>query len=220
MKVFDTKLKRLPAAAGEDFSDTFLQRCSFCDKHAQVTNLNYWSCMKLSKQFFCPFCLRNNFHRKINRENILVLSFRGIIGYYYYNCYIRGDNLWFSEIVDCVKQHEEVGLQNPLFHYDPATFLWFVNFGKVGDEGRKVPLAEVEQVVGGILHCFGMNECVFLGAEVTLLKKYLLAIKQFNKNRERPAEKQFLIPTLFDIIPNVNSEETRSFTRERMLLAN
>jgi len=148
------------------------------------------------------------------------MSFRGIIGYYYYNCYLRGDQLWFSEIVDYVKQHEEVGLQNPLVHYDPETFLWFVNLGKIGEERRKVPLAEVEQVVNGILRCFKLDECVYLGTETSLLKKFLRAIRQFNKNRERPTNKKFLIPTLSDIISNANSDETRSFTREKMLLAN
>jgi hypothetical protein len=134
MQVHDVEVIKIEAPEDRELSDTFYRVCVFCDKIVRVTPSNFHSCTKLSNgQFYCPFCLRHNHHHR-SGHNILILSFRAIIGYYYYRFYHDKDSPWVMYVTDIQKwidQHIKIGLQNPVFVYDPHTMLWFIDFNRL-----------------------------------------------------------------------------------------
>lgn len=187
-------------------------QCSFCGKQVGIYPMERALCEKLSgEKFYCTFCLRNNHHTKINKH-ILILSFRSVISYYYHAKYLTASNrkLWISEIADYIDSHWDAGLLNPAFLYDPSSFLWFIDFSKVGKDGRRMRLCEVLKTVANMLACFNLRQHI---PEIKMGKyfyKFDEAITKFYKNRYRPADKRMLIPTLNNC--GVFEPTTKSFT--------
>lgn len=177
----------------------FYRNCHFCGKetllHSRVDRI-IGGILK-SNQFYCGFCIRHDLHTKKGKD-VLVLSYRGIIGHLFYNGYLVKDNaLYVSEIQDMIDLHVECGLLNPIFTYDPETYCWFIDFRKVGDtKKRRVSLDEVINTVNDMLSCFNLYTYAkeFKGSK--LAAKFEEALVEFYKNRARPADKKLLIPTL------------------------
>ena len=187
-----------------EFSDTPVRECRFCQKM-----------FPSSQQMYCTFCLRSGFNTKANRH-ILGLSFRSIFGFYYYVFYKNKRQMWFSEIDDLICKHIDIGLQNPLFHYDSESYMWFVDFQRVGDAS----VEEVLTIVSDILDCFHLPDKI-PGIQMTvLLNKYKDAILKFHTQRERPDDKKLLIPTLIDCGKSLQAilSDTRSFCPKKFIL--
>lgn len=196
LREIDIKSK---AVSDDSLSEVFAYYCHFCEKKVKTDLLNNRLCEKLvkSKNFYCSFCVRNKFFTKKKRD-ILKLSFRGIIGYLYWRYYRTKDKkIYLSEIKDMINSHIEVGLENPLFSYDPETFIWFVDFSSVGISKRKVPVEEIYKTVINILVCFNLYESTTGGVQGhKLYEKFREAIELFYKQRKRPEGKTLLVPTL------------------------
>lgn len=198
--ICQVKLNPLEPESSGELSDTIFRKCFFCEKSCQITPEQSFLIQKMSGpgNFYCPFCLRHNLHNKSSR-NTLILSFRSIIGYLYFQNYLHSmdrNKLWISEIEDHIASHEQAGLVNPLFLYDSETMLWFVDFSKVGHSKKKVPLDEVLKTVVSILTSFNLSKTVPNLSTATLFNKYSAAIKLFYDSRHRPENKKMLIPTL------------------------
>jgi hypothetical protein len=174
--------------------------CNFCGKETIVNQATRRFTDKLSgpERFYCTFCLRHRLNQRDARHT-LMLSFRGIIGYYYYAFYAQTKqvHMCVSEIVDYVNLHVQAGQQNPLFIYDPETFLWFVDFTRVGKSKRKLPIQDVLATVGEILLAFNLHDCVKDIKPHKMYLKYEEAIIKFYHQRHRPAGARVLSPTLF-----------------------
>ncbi|NIQ15296.1 MAG: hypothetical protein GTO02_13160, partial [Candidatus Dadabacteria bacterium] len=88
--------------------------CNFCHKQTGINPNNE----RLSgrDKFFCTFCIRHNFHTK-NNANVLILSFRAILGYFYEEFYSgkNGRKIWLSQLKDYADIHQKIGLENPAF---------------------------------------------------------------------------------------------------------
>ena len=201
LSICQVRLKPIPADPTGELSDKVFRKCCFCDKNCESGSLSS-VIDKLSGpgNFYCPFCLRHDFHNRGNRD-VLILSFRSIIGYFYLQNYVQahaGKKLWLTEIEDYIESHAQAGLVNPLFVYDPDTMLWFVNFSKVGNSKRKVPLAEVLKTVVSILATFNLSESAQGVSMAALYAKYKDAIENFYRKRYRPENRRMLIPTLKD----------------------
>lgn len=217
MKVHDVDIEHIETNTAEALSDTFYRNCNFCNKIVSVDSSNLKSCLQLSgDSFFCPFCIRNNFHHKLSK-NILIMSYRGIIGYYYWELY-RFDNIskmWYTDILNLVDQHIFVGLENPVFYYDPSTFLWFLDFNRIGIGKKKAPIVEVKKAAQQILQCFRLNNRINTHAEDKMWDKYDQAIDLYYKQRKRPKDRKMLIPTLAGVASFHRKEsfweKTRSF---------
>lgn len=219
-----TKVQIKPIAQDEngELSDKVLRKCCFCEKKCTVFPVNKQLLTKLSgpDAFYCDFCLRHNFNSKNNR-NIMILTFRSIIGYFYYQNYLlidRGNapnvrRTWVSEIEDYIEYHREAGECNPIFVYDPETLLWFVDFSKVGDTRRKVPLDEVLKTVMNILLCFNLYETV-PGVNINqFFQKYKDAITNFYEKRHRPEKRRILSPTFMHC--GIYESKTVTFAKMR-----
>jgi len=198
MQVHDVDVIPVENESGE-LSDTFYRNCHFCKKIVRITPSNLKSCLQLGgPNFYCPFCLRNNHHYK-SAQNILIMSYRGIIGYYYLEFY-QGTNprqkVWYSEIVRTIERHVSVGLQSPVFTYDPGTFLWFVDFNRIGAGRKKAPIEEVKQVSEAILKEFDLQRYISTFAETDVWDRFDKAIDAFYSQRKRPKDRRMLIPTL------------------------
>lgn len=183
------------------------QQCDFCGKEMLVCPRAgvFIRSLLQSKRFFCTFCIRHDFHTK-KRKNVLILSFRGIIAYLYYNCYmINPPNLYLSQIEDMVVNHANVGLLNPAFYYDSETFCWFVDFNKIGNQlGKKcLPLDQIINTVNDIISVFNLydNAKSFKGHKLS--QKFEEAIIDFHSRRYRPAEKRLLSPTMSGCVIDV-----------------
>lgn len=222
------KLTPLAMAPFGELSEHIVRTCNFCAKEVDapvyVERINQRLGGK--RDFYCSFCLRNNLHTR-NSQHILTMSFRSIVGYYYYEHYIGSHSpshrrMWLSEIDDFIQVHAEVGMCNPVFNFDPVTLLWFVDFSKIGISKKKIKVEEVLKTVVNMLATFNLTEQV-PGLQATLFyEKYKDAIMQFYNQRYRPEGRKMLIPTLVGCINGDNRlnnvlEKTRNFTSNDMV---
>ena len=146
---------RLSKKVDDELSETICYECQFCNKIVSLDESFRQMCERISgDSFFCPFCIRHGFSARSNRD-VLMLSFRGVIGYYYcaYYCYSNEMHMYLSQIRNLIETHAATGLENPVFSYDPDTFMWFVDFSRVGKGKRKVSLDDVILTVEAILGC-------------------------------------------------------------------
>ena len=128
-------------------------------------------------------CLRNNFNYL--EKDICIFSFKGILAYYYYVFYKKNftPNLYYSQIKDYIEIHEEIGLNNPVFYYDPQTFLWFINFDKIGKKTNKAPIEEVKKTVNNILDCLEVDRFFNSFTTNKLKQEFESCLISFNKQR-------------------------------------
>ena len=194
--------------------------CSFCQKMVRLGSDNAQSCMRLSrKRFYCSFCLRNDFQFRSSR-NVLIFSYRSIIGYYYIKHYIKkmGATIWLNQIEDMIEIHRKIGLRNPVFSYDPSTYLWFADFNKIGSASYKAPFEEVLVSAKWIMSAFQLSQVLTMQNEESMWDRYEEAFKVFYKSRQRPAGKKMLIPTLKGIGYGQDEffDETREFTASQL----
>lgn len=174
-------------------------KCNFCGKETIKTA----ACRKFTERlsgpnkFYCTFCLRHKLNQRDSRHT-LIMSYRGIIGYYYYAFYAMSKNtqMTISEIWDYINLHVCLGNQNPLFLYDPESFLWFIDFTRVGNSQRKMPIKDILGSVGEILMGFALHENIKDVKPHKMYLKYEEAILKFYQQRSRPVAMRILSPTL------------------------
>lgn len=207
--VIPTKLVPIPPA-NDGLSDSFYKKCYFCEKDCHSQSINKNITERLSARFHCHFCLRKGYHVKNNR-NILMLSFRSIIGHFYYTNYLTitaGRKMYLSDIEDYIESHKKAGLFNPVFDYDPESFIWFVDFDKVGES--KCTIEIILQTVVSILSCFNLTRMVPGVSTATLFRKYKDAIMTFYQTRRRLVTRRILSPSL------LIKDKSRFFTPREM----
>jgi hypothetical protein len=146
-------------------------------------------------RFFCDFCLRQRHNTKQGR-NVLALSFRGMVAYLYYEIYLSSRSCTFSEIEDLISDHAAVGLENPVFSYDPETMLWYIDFSRVGFTKKKIHVNVVKSTVNEILNKLSLPYFVGTIQLPKLEAKFNDAIDEFYHKRSRPFGRRLLIPTL------------------------
>lgn len=123
---FRTSNDALPGELASEVTE----RCYFCRKKIVINETNLSLIKKLSgpDRTFCSFCLNHDFHCK-KSKHILTLSFRSIIASFYYHNYMCPNRkMWLSQIQEYIDIHRQAGLSNPLFSYDPETYLWLSIF--------------------------------------------------------------------------------------------
>lgn len=181
-----------------DNSTTLFFKCNFCEKYAKsYERSSEWTQKITGNGNYCTFCVRNDYYTKRNK-NILITSFRGVIGYLYYSLYKIPLNpkLYVSDIEDMIETHRKIGLLNPVFNYDEESFCWFIDFGKIGKSGKKIQVKDVKNTFSEILTSFNLYQLVEGITLYTLVKKYHEAVDAFHQYRVRPEGKRILIPTL------------------------
>jgi len=177
--------------------------CSFCEKLFKITSVHQNLINKLNNKTYCNFCIRHGYQTKA-KKNILILTFRGIIGHYYYHCYKKNKSMWVSEIKDYIDAHIEVGMESPFFNYDTETFLWFVDFSRIGNSAKKINKEiAVMGVVSNMISTFDIKHNTN-----NFYSKYVDAINLFYSRRKRPVGKKILNPTL----DNCNIDKIKNFT--------
>ena len=213
----NVEINQISTSDTGELSDYIHCECKFCRKIVGLYPSFRKMCERLSGgEFYCSFCLRNSFNGKLNR-NVLILSFRGIIGYYYYEKYINCNNrqMCISEIEGYIESHVKTGLQNPLFSYDPETMLWFIDFNHVGRSSKKIKINEIMKTIANILVCFNLQINMPALKTQKLYQKYKMAIMKFYSNRFRPINRPHLIPTLSGCgiaeTKKYNVDDTRDF---------
>ena len=125
--------------------------------------------------------------------------------------------MYYAEIMEYVNTHAQVGLQNPVFYYDPETFIWFVDFSRVGRGKGKIRYEDVLKTLSNILVCFNLPLHMSNVRMAEVYEKYREAIDRFYSQRSRPFGKKLLVPTLagcgiYENHQNFNVDDTRNFT--------
>jgi hypothetical protein len=205
MLVSKTTIKIVKNETNGLLSDHIVSKCSFCLKNCRLDSESFKNLHMLSGlgDFFCEFCVRNGFNTKSNKD-VIILSFKNIFNYYYTQKHIVEEKIWMSEIEDLVDGHKKVGLNNPIFHYDEKSMLWFINFLRVGDSKRKISLEKVYKTVILMIDSLKIEE-LEPDIRVDVLKqKYLDAINLFHAKRYRPSNKKILSPKIGENNENKN----------------
>jgi hypothetical protein len=186
-------------------------QCNFCNKICLFHGDLKKCCERVvgPNQLYCHFCIRNDLYQRY-AKNTLILTFRGIIGYYYYCFHIcRQPSMFMNDLHDYIELHIRLGVQNPLFRYDPESFLWFIDFSKVGTGRRKMPVEYILQTIIQILAGFNLYDNVRDCSPFKVYDKYREAIMDFYNHRKRPANHKILAPTLLSTgIPLENVSNT------------
>lgn len=173
-------------------------QCNFCSKICMFHGGLKACCERVvgPNQLYCHFCIRNDLYQRY-AKNTLILTFRGIIGYYYY-CFhtCKQPVMFMADLHDYVELHVHLGVQNPLFRYDPESFLWFIDFSKVGTGRRKMPVEYVLQTIVEILAGFNLYNNVRECSPFKMYDKYREAVMDFYNHRKRPPNQKILAPTL------------------------
>jgi hypothetical protein len=217
MQQNDIKLKPIEENLNGELSERIFYECHFCNKKVGLLADQRKNAERLSgEQFYCNFCLQNSLHTKNNRHT-LIMTFRGIIGYYHEILYHAAKKLYYSQVQDYIKAHWHTGLSNPLFRYDPDSYLWFVDFSRVGQGKKKIHVSEIHKTVINILACFNLAENIDHIRQSKLFEKYKDAIDAFHEKRYRPENKKILCPTLTGCggqcdNKNIPHEELKNFT--------
>lgn len=211
--------------ASGDLAEKIYYQCAYCEKLVGMNPFTRDICEKLSggDEFYCSFCIRNGFNTR-RTKHILTLSFRAILGYYYYElfAYSAIRKMWFSEIEDFLRYHIWTGGQNPIFTYDYDTMLWFVDFSKVGRSRRKIKVTEIIKTITNILACFNLRTTVPKCEMHEVYRKYAEAVMKFYTQRYRPEGRPMLIPTLqgcgdIEVNKRYNIDTTRYFSLPSMV---
>jgi len=127
------------------------------------------------------------------------MSYRGLIGNYYHKHYLGKNGhrkLWLNQIETYIGNHQFIGLRNPVFSYDPDTYLWFVDFNRIGKDTGKAPIEEVLLTAKLILLCFDLKTHYGDWLFNNTWEKFEKAINLFYEQRQRPPDRRMLIPTL------------------------
>lgn len=184
----------------EDFEEgnKVYHRCSFCEKLTMVSPKQKQFSNFLASKFHCFFCLRSNYYQKTN-HNVMILSYKGIIGYYYYSYFIAPkttSSMYGTDIEEYVKKHIQVGLMNPVFNYDPDTFSWFIDFSKVSK--KKIPIENIYKTIISQLAIFDLLENMPGISEKKFFDKIKDAVSQFYSKRTRVGNNNVFVPTFLD----------------------
>jgi hypothetical protein len=209
----------------ESLCNIYYQICNFCGKGIKITPGNETSIKKLSsKTAYCSFCLRNNYHFR-SSHNVLMMSYRGILGFYYYRFYLEEPRtMWVNQLQAIIDKQVFVGLQHPAFNYDPSTFLWFIDFNKIGNNTSKAPFESVLNTTKSMFDLLDVNlnfKRCFIQPSNDLWEKFSKALVLFYEQRKRPKDRRMLIPTMLGLIPGINEdflEATRDFCKSNMIL--
>lgn len=192
MQTHEVEFATIDSGNTQELSDVLYRTCCFCDKIVMGKPQDFTSSLALSKEFHCAFCLQRSFNL-IDPKNVLILSYRSLIGYYYHSLYLS-NKISFYELNQRIENHVKIGTDHPLFNYDPSNYLWFINFSQVNDD--QVPLPEILDICLKILLAFGLTDKISAETHDSVWKKYSKAIALFHTKRERPKNRRMLIPTL------------------------
>jgi hypothetical protein len=225
--IVDVTLEPIKESLNGELSKDFYYECAFCQKTVKPVSGFHTIYETLTGDYFhCPFCIRHGYHTR-NNKHILIMSFRAVIGYYYYAHYLSSydTKIWLTEIKEIIESHIQTGLLNPLFTYDPESLLWFVDFSKVGRGKKKIPISDILKTISNILVCFNLCKYEPNCKPQALYQKYEEAILKWYQNRTRPEGKRFLIPTLIGCgiysSTHANSfsvEDTKNFVLRDLLM--
>lgn len=201
LSICQIHLKPLKNPYSGELSNKIYRKCCFCGKNCQNSGNQFHLANKLSgnENFYCLFCLRHSFNKE--NKDILILSFKSVITYFYLQKYIspKSDKLWISEIEDYIDSHKKTGLLNPLFLYDEESMFWFIDFSKVGDGEKQLPLTEILKTIINILACFNLFKTAENISMSNFYEKFRIAVDSFFNQRYIPENSRTFIPTLVDV---------------------
>lgn len=218
MQEYDVEFESIDLSNPQELSDITYRTCTFCDKVVRGNQLDFKSYLKLCENFHCPFCLRNKFHLP-SSQNILILSYRSIIGYYYHEHYLHGTKSLY-QLEQQIEAHVNIGLKSPVFTFDPTNYLWFIDFNHIGKSEHEIPITDILRVIKNMMNSFDIQNSISDKAANAVLRKYKSAINQFNIARYRPIGKRMLIPSLVGCVSTKDNnfwEMTRNFKKSQMI---
>lgn len=161
-----------------------LSICNFCGKMFVPTDRERIDNEFLGRgKIFCDFCLRNSYSEPDIAKNTLAISFRGLIGYFFFafSNTSKVHGFYTTDLREMIENHFKAGISNHVFKYDTDTFTWFIDFSRVGE--KMMPLKNVIATVKMQLVALGCTE-IFHKADVVRLVQFVeYEIVKFSKTR-------------------------------------
>lgn len=186
--------------------------CNFCNKTFFCPTKQKYLREKLfhDSNFYCNFCFRNKFRK--NKSPVVIFSYRPIISLYYKELYVKSNKLWLSQIQNYIKDHQSIGLANPLFNYDPETYFWFIDFSCVDDK----IFEDIVKVHEKILSTFNLSKHLSEKTATKIDCKFKTGLQAFYNNE---LLNKFLIPSLGKIpeYPDHDALTDKDFTPDKLL---
>lgn len=169
--------------------------CNFCGKMFVPTEREMIDNGFLGRgKIFCDFCLRNSYSEPDIAKNTLAISFKGLIGYFFFalSNTLKTNGLYSSDIREMIENHFKAGMSNHIFKYDPDTFTWFIDFSRVGE--KSIPLSNVVATVKMQLFALGCTE-IFHKADMVRLVRFVESeIKNFHRTRQMTSMPLLITP--------------------------
>lgn len=214
LKVQQVSLKIIQTDTQGELSDVLHLECGFCGKQSAL-HITYSKLYeKLENEFYCAHCLRHQFFKR--KSHILLLTFRAVIGYYYYVHYsnpLASHKIYYAQIQDYIEEHIAVGLRNPVFSYDPEAFMWFVDFTRIGKAKNKISYEDVLSTIRSMIDCFKIPIHLTNAKVPDFYNKFKDAINKFYTQRSRPFGKRIVVPTLVNCGAYENhTEDAKAFS--------
>lgn len=228
----EVKISCLETSLGSEELNRYCQ-CSYCDKITFLkSNFQYKWSNSLMKPFYCNFCFRNRFYDGEVSKNILALTFKGIIGYYFYSYFVAPKSsaaMYTNELKDMVGAHVIMGMRNPVFNYDYETLSWYIDFSRVSNRTSKqqsfMPVTYILETIVEIVSVFSLYENAKGCSVRKFLKKIYEEVIQFSKKRER-TEKVFTpmltdcgLTTKYENVGKIRESSIKSFSYNDLIEA-
>ena len=155
--------------------------CGFCTKTIEEDDFFEFNKKLSGDSCYCNLCIRMGWNTKNNR-NCLIMSFRPIIGYFYYYSYLSEPRkMWFNNLKRLVQNHVVAGKPYPFLSYDDESMSWFVDFRKIGKD--KIKVIEVEKAMIKIASTLNLQKHLIRFKQDKFNKKIVEAIQNFYTNR-------------------------------------
>lgn len=210
-------IKSVSITPGSNIDGNYSLSCHFCSKQVTGNDEYFKISSRLSGKasFYCAFCLRNGFHQE-KGKHVLKFSLRNIQNYLaskVKNKEAKDRESALKEIVWMADCAEFISANNPAFHYDRETLMWFIDFSKVGRGKNKIPVSYVKKTIMQILAAHNIftsfdTQSNRLKSTTSVVRKIFEGIDKFHSTRYRPEGRPIMnvSPTNAAVVNAIDTE--------------
>lgn len=168
------KVELIPVKKSDHLFDhcPTLAECNFChkifDSSKNAAKFNEFLC---NKEKYCRHCMRNRYYQPEISKNIVILTYRALIGYTFYSFISNKNQIYINDVREMIQDHVNVAFLNPLFNYDAETYNWFIDMNPV--ISKKIDIGFVGRTIATQLSALGVGEIFYRGKPHMIYQKIM-----------------------------------------------